>query len=126
MKLVIGGAYQGKLEFAKALTKKEEPLIAEGEHLTPESIEKADIVSNFHLYIRRLLENRAEVEAEVEKLLAARPQIILTVTQLGCGIVPAEAFERNYRERVGRICCELAKEAQEVYQVTCGIGMPIK
>ena len=32
------------------------------------------------------------------------------------------AFEREYREAVGRICTELVKHADEVYRVTCGIG----
>ena len=37
-----------------------------------------------------------------------------------------DAFERAWRERTGRIGCELAKQAEAVYRVTCGIGTRIK
>ena len=46
--------------------------------------------------------------------------------ELGCGVVPMDAFERAWRERTGRIGCELAKQAEAVYRVTCGIGTRIK
>ena len=37
-----------------------------------------------------------------------------------------DAFERAWRERTGRIGCDLAKQAEAVYRVTCGIGTRIK
>ena len=46
--------------------------------------------------------------------------------EIGNGIVPMDAFEREYREQTGRILIELAKEAEEVIRVICGIGQKIK
>ena len=37
-----------------------------------------------------------------------------------------DAFEREYRERTGRILIRLAQEAEEVERVICGIGQRIK
>ena len=37
-----------------------------------------------------------------------------------------DTFEREYREQTGRILIELAKEAEEVIRVICGIGQKIK
>jgi adenosylcobinamide kinase/adenosylcobinamide-phosphate guanylyltransferase len=128
MILITGGAHQGKLNFAKTLAAKsfEETILLDGEHLTEETSVKAAIISRFHLYIRILLTKGHPVKEEVKRFLAQNPDVILTVTELGCGIVPMDAFDRQYRETVGRICCMLAEEAQAVYRVTCGIGIKIK
>ncbi|MCI9019059.1 MAG: cobinamide kinase, partial [Lachnospiraceae bacterium] len=53
-------------------------------------------------------------------------EAVIVVNELGSGVVPIDAFDRNYRETTGRICCELAKKAREVHRVVCGIGMVIK
>ena len=37
-----------------------------------------------------------------------------------------DAFEREYREAVGRICTAFADRADRVDRVVCGIGMRIK
>ena len=43
--------------------------------------------------------------------------------------VPAEALDRadrDWRELVGRVCCELAEQAEAVYRVRCGLGVRLK
>ena len=35
---------------------------------------------------------------------------VLVTDEIGCGIVPADAFERLYREETGRLCCQFARE----------------
>lgn len=132
MILVVGGVFQGKLEFAKTLA--EGPVILMGEQLAlakescklQKEIRQADIIADFHLYLRFLLTQERDVAQEVQKLLKQAPDVILTVAELGSGIVPMEAFDRKYRETVGRICCTLAEQAKAVYRVTCGIGLQIK
>lgn len=128
MILITGGAYQGKLAFAKTLAAKNSQItmILDGEHLAEEDAANAAIISRFHLYIRALLKQDRPVKQEVQKLLARNPDLILTVTELGCGVVPVDVFDRQYRETVGRTCCMLADEARAVYRVTCGIGTKIK
>lgn len=61
-----------------------------------------------------------------EELFHACPQRIVITQEIGCGIVPVDAFERKYRELTGRICCQLAAASQEVWRVTAGIGQRIK
>ena len=39
--------------------------------------------------------------------------------EVGCGIVPGDPVELEYREQVGRICCELAKHAEFVERMYC-------
>ena len=61
-----------------------------------------------------------------EAILDKNRDLIIVCDEIGCGLVPVDAFEREYRESVGRICTELAKNADEVYRVTCGIGNRIR
>lgn len=46
--------------------------------------------------------------------------------EVGCGIVPMDKFEREYREVVGRICTMIAKQADTVIRIYCGIATTIK
>lgn len=62
----------------------------------------------------------------VESLMAANPDRILVTDDIGYGIVPADCFERIYREETGRICCQAAARAEQVWRVCCGLGQRIK
>lgn len=61
-----------------------------------------------------------------ECLLKGNEERILVTDEIGCGIVPEDPFERIYREETGRICCQLAAEARQVWRVCCGLGQRIK
>ena len=51
---------------------------------------------------------------------------MLITDEIGYGIVPTDAFYREYRETHGRVCTQIAAEAKEVHRVICGIGTVIK
>ena len=59
----------------------------------------------------------------VEDLLGRE---VVVCREVGCGVIPMDAQERNWREAVGRLCCALAAQAEAVYRVTCGLGMRLK
>ena len=46
--------------------------------------------------------------------------------EVGCGVVPLERADRERREAIGRLCCDLAREAQSVYRLQCGLAMRLK
>ena len=66
------------------------------------------------------------MQTMVQELLEKNPNVVLVSEEVGYGIVPADAFERRYRETVGRICTELAAGSSKVTRVVCGIGMVLK
>ena len=138
MKLVIGGAFQGKLDFAKKMTGKETGW-ADGAAVSKEELSACSGVYDFQELVRRWLlleeETGTAPEAELEELLQAyrsgmllqkNPEICIVTNELGYGVVPIEPFDRKWREKTGRICTELAAKADSVTRVVCGIGILLK
>ena len=50
----------------------------------------------------------------------------VTASEVGGGVVPLDPNEREARERAGRLACLLAKRADTVVRVFCGIPRVIK
>ncbi len=126
MKLYIGGACQGKL----ALACQENGMMPEAacncEFCEKEDIFKAVLIYGLHHYIRRFIFTDEEKEELINRLKAENPGGILICDEVGCGVVPIDRREREYREYTGRVLTELAKAAGTVVRVYCGIGEKIK
>lgn len=129
MILIIGGACQGKKKFAQELSGMDEPAfssnMADGADDCPEDAWKKRFLIGFHQWIRRTLEEGKDPEEFVRQVLKAGPEIV-TMDEVGCGIVPIERAERDYREAAGRAGQMLAGHARQVYRVVCGIPVKIK
>lgn len=109
MRLIIGGANQGKLAYALSLGYTMEDVATELPTDKP-------IFYGLHSWTKTHPELRAE----------DIPDCIVICDELGCGIVPLDRGERDWRERTGRLCCQLAAQATQVDRVFCGIPMRIK
>lgn len=59
-------------------------------------------------------------------LSGKHPDTVIICDEVGSGIVPLDSFEREYRERLGRLLCEIAAKAERVERIVCGIGQRIK
>lgn len=110
MILVIGGAYQGKRDWAIQTL-----------GCAPERI-----VGHVERIIRELLDAGQDPMAEIVRLADAWADAVLLLEDVSCGIVPMEAADRAYREAVGRCGAYLANRAEQVVRVFCGIGTVIK
>ena len=51
---------------------------------------------------------------------------VVVCREVGCGVVPMDRGDRDRREAVGRLCCVLAREAEAVYRLQCGLAMRLK
>ena len=51
---------------------------------------------------------------------------LVIATEVGGGVVPADPAERAWRERAGRLSCQLAERAEVVVRVLCGIPKVMK
>ena len=124
MILAIGGAFQGKQRFAREISGLEH--WADGQSCGKEELDTCDGMIHFHEYIRNRLGEGLDCTGIPERVARNNPHVVLVANELGCGVVPVDAFDRRYREAVGRICTGLAAEAEAVYRVVCGIGVRIK
>ncbi|MCD7744247.1 MAG: bifunctional adenosylcobinamide kinase/adenosylcobinamide-phosphate guanylyltransferase [Lachnospiraceae bacterium] len=143
MKLVIGGAFQGKLEFVQKTYRISEGWI-DGRECKLDEITQCSGINNFQDYIRRMLTTEREspcaffegtnsltaleqqAEAFADWLYANNPNLIIVSNELGYGIVPMKKQDRIWRETVGRVCTCIAARADEVVRVVCGIGTWLK
>lgn len=134
MILVTGGIYQGKRRFAETeiLKRAAQPvpdgriLGADGER---EDFAQAVLLTEFQWYIRRQVlahVSMQELACDLEQLLEENPDVVITMSETGSGIVPMQKFERDWREAAGRAGVLLAKRADMVYRVMAGIGIRIK
>ena len=81
-------AYQGKEKFAESLREQEKKA---GRERT--------IVPRFHEWVKNCMKAEQNLEEELREKLAQEPDQIIVCDELGCGVVPMDAFERAWRER---------------------------
>lgn len=65
----------------------------------------------------------ADLEALAESLAGYD---VVIATEVGGGVVPADAGERAAREAAGRLSCLLARRAERVVRVFCGLPQVLK
>lgn len=120
MRMYIGGAYQGKLSYAK----QQNPDIKwrDGASCTLEELLEAQGVYRFQEFIRKHM----EIEDLAEQLIQENPRLVIVTDEIGYGLVPVEEEARNFRERTGRICTKLAAHCERVERIVCGIPTRIR
>lgn len=112
MMLVVGGRGAGKRAFAMeylGLADEDFSRRAEGEEPA--------------VYDAQELARGGFDEALVEALASKR---VVIADEVGSGVVPASEEERKWRDDAGLLCQELAKRADVVVRVICGVPQAIK
>ena len=136
MILVIGGAYNGKTDFIKNKFGLSNEDFTAFDEVTNENIQEIKAVKELNKYIYNYLEalikeneNCCDEELfrkNIVELLNKNDDIIIELREVGAGIVPIDKVQRIYREMLGRISCEIAQKADEVYRIVCGIAIKLK
>lgn len=120
MKLIIGGRASGKRAVALSLYG------ARAARVRPEEALSAPCIDCFHEVIRQVLADGGAADDYVGRLIAANPDAIVLCDEVGQGIVPLDRQQRAWREAVGRACCRLAAQSDEVLRVVCGLVQRLK
>lgn len=81
----------------------------------------------------------SEAAFEVQELLREKPNMdvaalaeklsgyqAITQTEVGAGVIPLAASDREWRERAGRLACLLAARADIVVRMVCGVPIIVK
>ncbi len=124
MKLIIGGAYQGKLSYA-----------VEKYGFSQEEL--CDLASGFpakeyscyyHLEALTMRAAKEGLSADeiIKRLVPYMENAVIISREIGCGIVPIDPGYRLYREIHGMVLGRLATEASSVARVFCGLAKELK
>lgn len=118
MVLLIGGAYQGKLAFARARYNLQDSDIftCTGAQLD------TDCRCIEHLERYTLACVKAGIAPSAEGLSGK----ILICDDISCGVVPMDKTERAWREATGRFLTALSEKADTVTRVFCGLPLELK
>ena len=126
MILVFGGAYQGKLDYAIkrfVLTEDDIYRCAEGNVTCPSG---GAIVYEADKWILSLLCAKKDVAKETEQFLRENRGSIVICNDISCGVVPIDPLMRQWREEMSKFMGQLARNADEVVRVYCGIPTRLK
>jgi len=120
MELVIGGAYQGKLDYAKkTYGLAEGDIFCCGEGST--SVDRSrKCVCHLEFYVLSC------IYAGIRPDLEFRKDAVLICDDISCGVVPTDTTLRAWREETGRTLGALARQAEHVTRIFCGLPQKLK
>ncbi|MCR5809904.1 MAG: bifunctional adenosylcobinamide kinase/adenosylcobinamide-phosphate guanylyltransferase [Lachnospiraceae bacterium] len=120
MELIIGGACQGKKEYAiRHFGLKDSEIFTCTEDGEPDLTVRC--IDHLERYLRRCAAEDREPAAPD----AFRKDAILICEDITCGIVPINALDRKWRELTGRYLQRLAGAGAEVTRVFCGFAQKL-
>lgn len=109
MIVVIGGRYSGGKDFAE------------------KNYPGSPVIAGYEERIRNQMSAGEDPLQCAERFLETlRDDSVLVLTEMGCGIVPADREERDFREMNGRVNCLFAEKAKQLVRVIAGVGQVIK
>ena len=119
MVLIIGGAYQGKLTYAREkYGLKDTDIFTCGEDGELDASKRC--IRRLEEYVWGCLKTGAEPTLDFRK------DAVLISRDISAGIVPIDPEQRAWREAVGRYLSALAAKADTVTRIFCGLSQQLK
>lgn len=131
MQVIIGGAYNGKGNYVRALLANEEAYYFDGELPAGKFSKDAYVVIENVDKLVAPLQYLGEVEAANRiftqlATLDARTNVICVCTDMSRGIVPLDAHTRFVRDACGRLYQRLFQEGEKVVRIWYGLAETLK
>ena len=123
MILIFGGAYQGKLDYAREKFNIKKVCDCSGGR-TPEF--DADAVYGTEGFVLECAAAGREAAEFFRENREKWQNKVIIITDVSQGIVPIDKELRTFREMNGRLMLYLSGEAHEVHRVFCGLGKRVK
>ncbi|WRS27076.1 bifunctional adenosylcobinamide kinase/adenosylcobinamide-phosphate guanylyltransferase [Oscillospiraceae bacterium MB08-C2-2] len=123
MVLIIGGAFQGKREYALGRFGQ-----AEVWNCAPEDTRqpRGAVIVGLEQWLWALIQAGEDVEQTLEQVLPLWADSAVLCEDITGGVVPMDKQERLWREVTGRAMTRLAGEADEVVRLFCGLPTKLK
>lgn len=119
MDLVIGGAYQGKLEYAKKTFH-----LSDDDIYTCTEDDDIDVTRRCLYHVERYM-LRCLRQGET-RYFAYRRDAVILCDDIFCGVVPMDPETRAWREAAGRYLNGLSLRADTVTRLFCGLPQRLK
>jgi len=123
MIVITGGAFQGKLAYAEQHFSVP---VTDGTDCTVHEAKTAKILTHFERLVQKLIRSGTDPVKWTESFCKTNPDCTVLITEIGCGIIPLDPDDRNWREATGRCGCILASHAKTVIRLICGIPHALK
>jgi len=122
MHLILGGAYQGKTEYAITAhgLSPADVFVCEGTEI-PASVRAVCHLERFVLACAE----RGRDAVGVWEALGLTPEVVIC-DDIFCGVVPMDPMQRRWREETGKLLQLLAGRAEQVTRVFCGLPLELK
>ena len=124
MILIIGGAYQGKLDFAKAAFS-----LAPEDMFTCTATEidfSKRCINALEEFCYACVQQDMDPAAFFQEHKDAWQDSILICNDLSSGVVPMDPVDRRWRHAAGQLCQYLAGQAKQVSRIFCGLEQRLK
>ena len=120
MTLIIGGAWQGKLDFAKeafGITDADVFTCVDGE---------IDFSKRCIYGVEEFALHHPDPIGYFEAHREPWQNSIVILRDMSCGVVPLNPEERAWRQKTGRLAQYLCREAHRVSRIFCGLEQRLK
>ena len=84
------------------------------------------VLWDFHYVVKDEIKNNTDMACFIDNIIKEYKEGIIVCDEIGCGIVPANDLEIRWRDECGRCLVEIAKKADSVIRLCCGIAQKIK
>lgn len=125
MHLIIGGAYQGKLEYARERF----GLMDEDISLCPDDREpdfSRCCLYHIERFVLFCLRNGRSPAEDIDKWRRTHSGGVIICEDIFCGVVPTDKETRIWREAVGRFMSWAAEQSEGVVRIFCGLPQVLK
>ena len=124
MKLIIGGAHQGKLEHAKNKynIREDEVFVCTGAEI---DFSKTCIYG-IEEFVYACIQQGVDAGSYIRKHESEWADSVLICQDIFCGVVPLGADMREWRQVTGQLCKYLAGKAETVSRIFCGLEQELK
>ena len=125
MRLIVGGKGQGKLRLLLSEGKYVQEQVTDGADCPLEDLGSRPVLNHLHLLVRRWTASGKPLDELKKRVVQSGISVILW-DEIGSGIVPIDKTGEQWREDTGRLCCDIAAQAEIVDRVFCGLCQRIK
>jgi len=126
MHLIFGGYAQGRLSYALKTYHKNRADVFDCAAQPLSDWNGQTVLYHLESLVSQALQQNKAPLTLLQEAIPNWLDCILITQEVGCGLVPISAEDRQWREAVGRMNAQLAAQAETVERIFCGLSMQLR